>query len=70
MVEPVNDGERPAEVGDDDVDAVLREFGGDPRAAIRALLHDTGSLARDYDSNVSRGYVRRGSGRHRSLRAR
>ncbi len=43
MAEPVNDGEKPAEVGDDDVDAVLREFDDDPRAAIRALLHNIGS---------------------------
>lgn len=42
-----------------DVDAVLAEFAGDHRAAIRALLHDVASLAADYDLSVSRGYVRR-----------
>ena len=42
-----------------DVDAVLTEFAGDHRAAIRALLHDVAALATDYDLSVSRGYVRR-----------
>ena len=42
-----------------DVDAVLTEFAGDHRAAIRALLHDVAALAADYDLSVSRGYVRR-----------
>jgi hypothetical protein len=41
-----------------DVDAVLEEFGGDPRAAIRALLHDLAALAADYEASVSKGYVR------------
>lgn len=40
------------------VDAVIAEFGGDARAAIRALLHDIDVLARDFSSNVSRGFVR------------
>ena len=40
------------------VDAVLEEFGGNPRAAIKALLHDIDALARDFSNNVSRGYVR------------
>lgn len=43
---------------DADVDAVVAEFDGDPRAAIRALLHDLDLLARDYEQSVSRGYVR------------
>ena len=41
-----------------EVDAVLAEFGGDARAAIRALLHDLAVLASDYEASVSRGYVR------------
>lgn len=43
---------------DEDVTAVLEEFGGDARAAIRALLADLDSLARDYRADVSKGYVR------------
>jgi hypothetical protein len=41
-----------------DVDVLLEEFGGNARAAIRALLHDVEVLAADYDRSVSRGYVR------------
>jgi len=41
-----------------DVDAVLEEVRGDAREAIKALLHDLGSLAADYEASVSRGYVR------------
>jgi len=41
-----------------DVDAVLAEFGHDPRAAIRALLHDLVVLAGDYEKSVSKGFVR------------
>ena len=41
-----------------DIDAVLAEFGGDVRAAIRALLHDLAILAADYEASVSHGYVR------------
>lgn len=40
------------------VDFVLKEFGGDYRAAIRALLDDLDVLARDYSSSVSRGFIR------------
>lgn len=43
---------------DADVDAALAEFGGDARGAIRALLHDLAALARDYESSVSRGFIR------------
>ena len=46
-----------------EVDAVLEEFGGDPRAAIRALLHDLAVLPRTTRASVSRGYVR-GQNRH------
>lgn len=45
-------------VSDDDVDAVLAEFDGDAREAIRALLTDLDTLARDADRLVSHGYVR------------
>jgi hypothetical protein len=43
---------------DENVDQVLAEFDGDPRAAIRALLHDLALLAEDHESKVSRGFVR------------
>ncbi len=48
----------PAEPTDAEVDAVIEEFEGDLREAIRALLHDVAVLAADYSSAVSRGYVR------------
>jgi len=41
-----------------DVDAILEEFGGDARKAIRALLHDLLVLAADYETSVSKGFVR------------
>lgn len=47
--------EFPAEA---DVEAVLYEFKGDHREAIRALLHDLAVLAADYEASTSRGYVR------------
>ncbi len=43
---------------DRDVDEVVKEFGGDHREAIRALLQDLATLADDRDASVSRGYVR------------
>ena len=43
---------------DKDIDAIIAEFGGDPKAAIRALLHDLIELALDSEAAVSRGYVR------------
>ncbi len=43
---------------DDEVDALVAEFGGDHRAAIRALLHDLTELALDTEAAVSKGYVR------------
>jgi hypothetical protein len=46
------------EASDEDVDAVIAEFGGDPRQAIRALLHDLAELAADSNAAISRGYVR------------
>ena len=45
-------------IRDADVDAVLAEFDGDSRAAIRALLDDIDTLARDHLSTVSLGFVR------------
>lgn len=47
--------------GDDEVDAVLAEFGGDARAAIRGLLHDLDALAADARAAISHGYVRGGN---------
>jgi hypothetical protein len=43
---------------DEEIDALIAEFAGDPRLAIRALLHDLTELARDSEASVSRGYVR------------
>ena len=43
---------------DDEIDAVILEFGGDPRQAIRALLHDLTELAADSNAVISRGYLR------------
>ena len=43
---------------DEEIDAIIAEFGGDPRAAIRGLLHDLTELALDSEAAVSRGYVR------------
>ena len=41
-----------------DVDEVIAEFGGDPRAAVRALLSDLAVLAGDFEASVSHGFVR------------
>ncbi len=43
---------------DEEIDAIVAEFGGDPRAAIRALVHDLTQIALDSEDAVSRGYVR------------
>ena len=43
---------------DEEIDAIIAEFGGDPKATIRALLHDLTELALDSEAAVSRGYVR------------
>ena len=40
------------------MDAVLAEFEGDARAAIRALLDDIDTLARDHVATVSLGFER------------
>ncbi|MBN8942000.1 MAG: hypothetical protein J0H01_21010 [Rhizobiales bacterium] len=50
------DDKGPTEV---EIDAVIAEFGGDLRAALRALMADIRTLAEDRDRAVSRGYVRR-----------
>lgn len=42
---------------DEEIDAIIAEFGGDHHAAIRALLHDLTELALDSEAAVSRGYV-------------
>jgi hypothetical protein len=41
-----------------DVEAAIEEFGGDARAALRAVLHDLAVLAADYESCVPKGFVR------------
>lgn len=51
----------PTYPAESDIDAVLYEFGGDTREAIRALLADLAALASDAESSMSNGYVR---GRH------
>jgi hypothetical protein len=43
---------------DEEIDALVAEFGGDHRAAIRALLHDLTELALDSEASVSKGFVR------------
>jgi hypothetical protein len=50
--------DRKRAIAEEDVEAVLLEFGGDARAAIRALLQDLDMLARDHEATVSHGYVR------------
>lgn len=45
---------------DADIDAVIAEFRGDMREAIRALLHDLAVLATDFQAEVSHGFVRGG----------
>lgn len=45
-------------ITEEEIDAVLEEFGGDSRAAIRALLADIATLAHDHVTTVSLGFVR------------
>lgn len=47
-----------ADATDEEIDAVVAEFGGDYRDAIRALLHDLTQLALDSEAAVSKGFVR------------
>jgi hypothetical protein len=42
---------------DEEVEAVLAEFDGDPRRAIRALLQDIGTLAEDQRRDVSYAHI-------------
>ena len=43
---------------EEEIDAIVAEFGGDPRQAIRSLLHDLTQIALDSEAAVSRGYAR------------
>jgi hypothetical protein len=45
-------------ISEEDVDAAIAEAGGDPREAVRALLHDIAILALDHARSVSNGYRR------------
>lgn len=45
-------------ISDEDIDAAIAEAGGDPREAVRALLHDIAVLALDHARSVSSGYRR------------
>ena len=41
-----------------EIDALLIEF-GDPRAVLRAVLHDFDLIVSDYEALISGGFVRR-----------
>ena len=43
---------------DAEVDRLLAEFDQDPRAAMKALLHDLDLIVEDYEASISKGYVR------------
>ena len=58
MSDAPEDGADVPQIAETDIDAVIMEAGGDPREAIRNLLHDLAVLASDAQANVSRGYVR------------
>jgi hypothetical protein len=47
-----------SEIAGSEVDAILAEFGGDARAAIAALMHDTRVLLADAEQATSRGFLR------------
>jgi hypothetical protein len=53
----------PLEVTEADNDSVLYEAKGDPREAIRMLLHDLATMAMDGDAASSRGFLAAGSPR-------
>jgi len=57
MLESV-DGFVVVDVTDKEIDVIIAEFEGDPRAAIRALSHDLTTLAVDSKAAVSRGFAR------------
>ena len=46
------------EISDAEIDEIIAEAGGDPRQAIRSLLHDLTKLALDAETSVSFGFVR------------
>ena len=46
------------EISDAEIDEIIAEAGGDPRQAIRSLLHDLAKLALDAETSVSHGFVR------------
>jgi hypothetical protein len=46
------------EISDAEIDEIIAEAGGDPRKAIRSLLHDLTKLALDAETSVSVGFVR------------
>jgi len=46
------------EITDTEIDEIIAEAGGDPRQAIRSLLHDLTKLALDAETRVSFGFVR------------
>jgi hypothetical protein len=54
----MNHNIKKSEIRDAEIDALLREFNGNHREAIRALLYDLAVLARDHSEEVSCGYVR------------
>lgn len=59
MNEPAPDAQQqPPAVSEEEIDAALQEAAGDAREAIRMLLHDLDTLARDADRLVSYGFVR------------
>lgn len=57
---PERDSAEPAAplITDGDVDGAIGEAGGDPREAVRALLHDIAILTLDRARSVNTGYRR------------
>ena len=41
-----------------EIDRLFSEFQDNPRAAIRALLHDLDMIVADYEASISKGYLR------------
>ena len=42
-----------------EIDRLFEGFGNDPRAAMRAVLHDLDMIVADYEAAISGGFVRR-----------
>ena len=42
-----------------EIDRLFEQFGHDPRAAMRAVLHDLDLIVADYEAAISGGFVRR-----------